>query len=785
MPKQQFVNWEESPATFTIDINGDYRNLEDKTNYEVPTYFLPENRIALGSKTGLGPVAHRPALPNRSNNSISQQIVKDVKHQNMLRINAKATPRSEVGEAADYVPLRQSKLRKRKWVDPTEEETSPKTLGNRPHNLIGSESGLGSAPLADNEYTTDMTSSDDDSARTLMLDKGKRQRRATLSSQVEQEPSKWQTWLALVGVQDEMDGLLGVSSQLSHTTAERRSNAEIDLSIYEKALRSVTDPEGRERLYLGMMSKAPLVWETSKTSSKWQMILNEHPASQKLWKRYLRFHQSLWSAFSVEETRKHYLDCLNMLRGVRESVNVELNLHSRIYFVQVYILLRLTLLLREGDYSELAVAIWQALLEFEFNKPYHLRCPAQQRPCRTRYDESLSAFETFWESEAPRIGEANAKGWLNYQDGDDEQEPPPAAVEPLPRPDSSALETWADAEREAHNSSKTPSRSIDGSGEDLYKVVFFSDIKPALIESPTCSDHHAILAAFLCFCHLPPYANDPTHYMGVWYNDQFVRNELLYDESSLKRPRPFKADNAAVNGECHASSTAADNMYDPSPPDLFAFPLAEHPVSSETLFSAPGRWFSVFERRLQIGGPVPTEFILATLKTITNQGVGDDDLAEYLLAFELQVSPATVLKSAKSLLRKRPSSLRLYNAYALVHNQLGNVEMANTVFDTAIQSSVKLDDVARRDVVVLWRSRIWKDLESGQTTLALDRLLQFDLEGGTKGRADDNGNVLDMKSATSYLRLQNVGSLKLPHFCQFGRRSKTIQSSPSRTLTTL
>ncbi len=727
--KKRFVEWDERPTTFTIDVKGDSRNLGYGSSYGVPSYPRNESRLALGAGTWSGSLVHRSATGGHTKDSISKRIVKNIGRQKVHHVIADPASSPDNDAWAEFVHLEPSKRRKREVGDDAEGEVH----FFDPHDEFRySSEGAVRQPTragAEAENSLEASGSDHDGPHLLVsfLDERLRQRRAVLSSQVKQDPTDWISWLALVELQDESDGFLDVSSQARHTNAERRSNAEVELSIYETALRSVTDPEGRERLHLGMMSKAPLVWERRRCSLKWQTILKEHRSSHRLWKSYLDFHQSRPSDFRLEETRRHYLDLLQDMRGDRASDQAS---SSGSYMVQVYILLRLTLLLSEGDYTELAAAIWQALLEFTFNRPQHLRSDTQREASKTMYDASLSAFEQFWESEVARIGEANARGWLNYQTDGDEQAPPPAALEALPLPGDSAIITWASAERQASSCSKTPSRAMDTSSEDPYRVVLFSDIQPALLDSSTSFERDAILAAFLCFCHLPPHTNNPDNHVRSWYQDQFVRNELLYDNL----PKSGSSDPSDLG-------PAADTP--------LAFPLAEHPNSSDTLFPNAGKWFSAFGPRTLSRGPIPDEFILASLKMLVNQGFGDDSLAEYLLAFELQVSPTTVVKSAKALLKRRPSSLPLYNAYAMIQSRVGNGEMATTVFDTAIQMSNRLDQAARRHVILLWRTRIWELLGAGETTAALEQLLKFD-------NVDGDGKASDRGFATLYLRLRNV-----------------------------
>ncbi|EHK98055.1 putative UPF0614 protein like protein [Glarea lozoyensis 74030] len=53
------------------------------------------------------------------------------------------------------------------------------------------------------------------------------------------------------------------------------------------------------------------------------------------------------------------------------------------------------------------------------------------------------------------------------------------------------------------------------------------------------------------------------------------------------------------------------------------------------------------------------------------------DLAEYYMAFEWKNEPATIKKVCKGLLKQHPTSLRLYNAYAMIEAARGNRDVSN------------------------------------------------------------------------------------------------------------
>ncbi|KAL8662233.1 MAG: hypothetical protein Q9202_004915 [Teloschistes flavicans] len=614
------------------------------------------------------------------------------------------------------------------------------------------------------EETTDGSSTDKDGGRLLAHDNDLQQERANLIRNLDRNPANWHAWLSLVAFQDRVDGF-GLPDS---TNTKRRSNAEVCLAIYEKALGSVIDLEGRAQIYLGMMSKALIFWERDKISSRWKTILSQCSLHIQLWKKYLDFHQSTLSGSTLEKTRKHYLDSVADLQKQKIHVGCPRSQQSRIYTIQIYILLRLSLLLNEGGYSELAVATWQALLEFGFNSPPRISSPGSNtgksptdsfgkgQAVDSVIIKTPSTFEQFWDSEVPRIGELNARGWSNFRDGEGEQWQLLSAKGTISEDDSTTIKSWAEAERRVSDSSRVPARTTDESLSDPFRVVLFSDVQVAMIEIPTLFDHNTLLSAFLRFCYLPPCSDLSTTKTRLWDSDQFVQNQTLYDhrawaKSSLEKLSTSELDNLYLN-----DGITPDPQHDTSLPHAFQFPLNNYEISSDSLFSSSGQWFSAFASWMDRPSQTPKWFVLRALQMLAVKGVGGDCFAEYVLAFELQNSPTTVRNSAKSLLKKRPSSLRLYNAMALVEFRLGNIEAANKICNTAVQMSNRLEDTAKRDAILLWRSQAWQRLAVGQAEITLERLLEYGLEGGLKGMTEVNGRVLDSTSSAAHLRLRNA-----------------------------
>ena len=63
---------------------------------------------------------------------------------------------------------------------------------------------------------------------------------------------------------------------------------------------------------------------------------------------------------------------------------------------------------------EIAIAIWQAQLEFNCLAPLNSQNHANKCQEPFEEEEKVSSFQHFWESEVPRVGEDGAQGWAAF-----------------------------------------------------------------------------------------------------------------------------------------------------------------------------------------------------------------------------------------------------------------------------------------------------------------------------------------------------------------------------------
>lgn len=493
-----------------------------------------------------------------------------------------------------------------------------------------------------------------------------------LVQKTHEHPEDLQGWLDFIDHQDAMLKLDRPSAEL--TASEKAHLAEVRTATYEEALKNFGgNKASRIKLYEGLMKEAARIWHEAKLAAKWKEVLGEYPHCANLWVMYLEFVQSSFTVFKYESCRSTFLECFNALRTSTAGIEPETNLH---------ILLRLTSMIQEAGYQEFALAIWQALLEFHLMRP--------EVDATTESREGFSLFEDFWESEVPRIGEQDAKGWKHCSADDAPPQGPPLLQEP--NSSDNIYEDFRKRETEAMFKLRLPGRTSDAVGDDdAFHTIFFSDLEEYLKIIPISTPRILIFEAFLCFCGLPPLARVATH-QQKWWSDPYLQR---ISHSALRREEKLG----------HYMQTL----------ERFSqCPIKEFQMTIELLFELT---FSLDGIRLS------PDFVRRLLSLLAREASCEDFIGEYLLAFELTHFPAHVHKTAKQLLKTRPSSLRLYNAYGLVESRRGNSTKADQVYSMAL--SMQKGDVvlATPEVLELFSSWVWEALRRAEPTEAFWRLI--------------------------------------------------------------
>ncbi|KAJ6126606.1 hypothetical protein N7523_002218 [Penicillium sp. IBT 18751x] len=559
------------------------------------------------------------------------------------------------------------------------------------------------------------------------IDANRKARNAELSRAVESHPTDVAAWLELI---DHQDTLISGSrdDSRSFTYAERQGLAEVKLSLYEKALKKVGESPHRDRLLLGRLYEGAKQWDRVILLAEWKGTLKENPSFISLWVKYLDFRQTDFHDFAFEQCNAVFLDCL--------SLNASSPANPYKMQVQCYLFLRFTLFLRESGYIELSVGLWQAALEFTCFRPSSF-AESNEKEC------ALSSFANFWESEVARIGEPGATGWRNAASID--IDPNNHAYE-LEVDTTNILTSWAKAERERLLHCQMPARSIDDfkpGMDDAYMVVLLSDLQNILPLFWDMNNLDDLIDSFLYFCHLPHLTvpqNAPT--TRLWGGDNFVRNEIV--------------DNARVDLSPWISFQG-DNF--PATKLPFSFPVSNFLHTTNTMFAAPGEWFSSLEawakNTSSKSSVINPSWVRQTLRTLAEILPTDNELAECALAVEFSCDRDAAKKLAKRLLKTRSSNLGLYNCFALMQSRTGAQSTADHVWSTALTMSKDFKDCDKIDCGLLWSSWTWEYLHRGdfvRASYVLHAMLSQNLDLASFAAASDPVQF----NATSMLRIQSL-----------------------------
>ena len=503
-----------------------------------------------------------------------------------------------------------------------------------------------------------------------------------------------ETWSRLIAdaaseVRDQNGNFAGLAP------AARRVVADVRISMCEKALQHVTEPRAKECLIVSMMHEARFVWDASKIRSKWETILNTR--CQSLWVAYVDYLQTTPADFTFDHVRRAYIQCLGALRHAKSAFVRDDPEQMRIFELQIHTVLQMSQYEIEAGYHEFASSTWQALLEFLILDPARYQT---SNTARSTMEQKLEAFELFWDNEGPRIGEPDSHRSAQCN------VPEPTLTPPLLQKsimtsqdyDMSSFERWAMAERQCSVPFQRFARTGDETNdEDPFRVVMYSDIRHALLEPPPSSSIELVIEAFLKFCHLPC--------CGI-----HCSNDQGHDFPGVPGIQP--------SHQSHCSSTGPFNMG-----------VSRYQTDQQNIFPPEG-WFDGFQGHVKpsFDLPVTHGFVQNILHAMVREGVGGDKLAEYSLAFELHISPATVKKRAKRYLKWMPYSLRLYNALALIDYRLCKPSQGEGIILKALGMMDHVGDEAGLQRVLLWRTWIWELVRAKEHLKALQRIVLFGFE---------------------------------------------------------
>ena len=732
--------WDEGPSLYIADWKGDTENTiyGRPHQYHVPSYRRQGAGGVLGYDTNIR--IDRYTSDERS----------------LVMRNTESPYHSTKNENLLSTTVDRAENKRRKFIGPTQEDEGLDRVAD--FIRLSSKKRKRSSSYSDSEFQNDMrldyrTIADaadswdelaDSDAETMSgpSDSGNsgwsqeqeslsRVENARLSRLVKEEPYNVAAWIQLI---DHQDLVIGRGQKIPHMKAsEKHALSQIKITLCEDALKSVgNDARGaphRETMFLRLVEEGSQIWDCETAARKWQEILKKTPSAISLKLRHLDFCQSEPSVFHYDGCRTAMLGALEQLSQLQDSELIPQGARDNsLEETQVYLFLRLTVLMRESGYQEYALALWQGAIEFYLFRPTIFADAIQERIPKSNL---LKYFEDFWDEEVPRFGEPNAHGWCSFhQTGGIATTRNADHLDPSIDTED-CFTSFVETELQLMRALAEPGRTSDETGSnDPYHVILSSDITSVLSLLPYSMDYHLLIDGLTCFCQLPPMPNleRPTS-RHWWWLDPFLRNYLLENATGPE------------SATIHADRPLLDHGL------LFV------QTSTQSLFSRSG-----MPQVLSL----PTNWIRLCLESLTSALPQHDSLAEYQLAFEYHHNPTNAKRTAKNLLKKRSSSLRLWNAYGLGEYHVGHMEAADNVISTALRMSETLNQANQGDAILLCQSWIWNALRQTNLDLALVRTVTM---GKSSSRAttarsmDINDKAQEVLEAHEVLERQQLNCL--------------------------
>lgn len=390
------------------------------------------------------------------------------------------------------------------------------------------------------------------------------------------------------------------------------------------------------------------------------------------------------------------------------------------------------------------------MMEITFFKPDHLRAPLHAGP--SWFEGVLSEFEGFWDDESPRFGENGAPGWRNTDKLDFTSLESTEVIHESEDPH----EKWLEAERHAERTLSRPGRAKNfDDDEDSFRVVLFDDIKPFLFPIRTPEVRLHLVYAFLSFIGLPFVPPDvSTSAPGA--GDSHLRSALAYNDSARatfwpNRPSVRRIPWQSVQGEL------MDPEAVPALTHPFGCPVKAWASERQTLFAQTSRWF----RELESVDLVHVDITLARNSfDLLRPLVPDPTFTLAYFAFESALSPEGAIEAGKTILSKDRDNLVLWDGYAWLERQKGNIAAARMVYATAMQAASTSDDPNRvEDRRELWAS--WAEMEfEHDEKRCLDVVLMG--AGLAMGQLDSIGKAKYKPATTAPIAMLKARQVSIP-----------------------
>ncbi|KAH9837066.1 NRDE-2, necessary for RNA interference-domain-containing protein [Rhodofomes roseus] len=518
----------------------------------------------------------------------------------------------------------------------------------------------------------------------------------SLEERLSADPASVPTWLSL------LSHTLSTVPITSKNAPKARS--EITLSILQRALSAHPQNASSKVLRLRYIKAGEETWHESKLRAEWEDALKV--GGIEMWMEWLdwRIRKGEKGVEGIVEDAKRVLgavigDEIGMLR----------------------VLWRVAVGFRDAGYVERATALFQAQAELTYRTHPDM--------ARQPFERQLDALEEFWESEAPRMGEANTKGvpyWTTNPIGDVTNLVSPRKAANISARERDPFRRWAASESLSDRAYQLPTRSFDGAAdEDPYATILFADIRPLLVDIRSAKAKDIFRRIWLAFLglHVPGFLATLTSLSQESTDDRWACAHLA-SPSHLAAIVPSEANSAArrITADAQAGVLIGRER---------EYSNAFGPVKNWG-YGVLGALEAVPGTRWTMWGPEDVADVSIDLvrEVFAQCRTGDDTEWDVLsLAFEGACNLKSAVAQSKKMLASAQNSLPLWAAHARLQRLRGRLDDARKVYQTILGSSNSTSAAHRQ----LWWD--WAEMEwlAGRPESATEVILRSTGSQGTGG----------------------------------------------------
>ena len=219
-----------------------------------------------------------------------------------------------------------------------------------------------------------------------------------------QDPLNVELWLEFI----DSDSSLALAGGGTEAGGERSETAVLErkMAIVDKAL--AENPSAIE-LHIRRLQFGETLWMEDERVSRWKTSLHTFASSQRLWAYYLQLKCRGSARCSFQTVSSAFTRCVGTMVSIRSGTLKSHSAETGTDEFLLSVLCSYCSFLQQAGYCERAVAIFQAMIEF------NMFCPASLVHADKPRSARLAFFDAFWDSGVGRIGTALAPGWKHWQ----------------------------------------------------------------------------------------------------------------------------------------------------------------------------------------------------------------------------------------------------------------------------------------------------------------------------------------------------------------------------------